>query len=492
MAGYGKISSQNGLIESCAGIFSGRELPALLTSCEQLVRLRNSNNTLRECRLPFGVPVRAGPKLAENPHSRSASSRLIRAQDSSGVVLMDASIADTVPMKFDLDAIAQERGLAALFALSRPLASGTHQPGAMCRSRSGIVVIVPARDEGVALAETLQSMGRQTLRPDRIVVVVNNSKDNTKDIALSYASADGAIPTDVLEMPGFNKHRKAGALNYGIRHLLCRGELRHDIRYLLVVDGDTELDIHFLTRARRILDRNPAVGGVSAACLGKDIRGDTIWKNLLLLFQKIEYGRFAATRLRRNVHTMSGAGSFYRAAALNQLLSTRLDVFEERESNLVEDYETTLALKMLGWQLTSNQGCIAYTDLMPTMQMLLAQRIRWVRGTVDEWRRYGWCRATYLSIVGMLLSIPGIGYTALWATLSVRTFISHGVHPDHRFLLLAIFWSIYQGFSVRHMGYKVVLFEMALVPEMIFNLVRNYWLIRSVLASYLASKRAWI
>ena len=40
---------------------------------------------------------------------------------------------------------------------------------------------------------------------------------------------------------------------------------------------------------------------------------------------------------------------------------------------------------------------------MPTMRMLLAQRVRWVRGTVDEWRRYGWCRETYLSIMGMIL-----------------------------------------------------------------------------------------
>jgi cellulose synthase/poly-beta-1,6-N-acetylglucosamine synthase-like glycosyltransferase len=188
---------------------------------------------------------------------------------------------------------------------------------------------------------------------------------------------------------------------------------------------------------------------------------------------------------------MSGAGSFYRTAALNNLLCQRSDIFEERESNLVEDYETTLALKMLGWRVTSNQGCIAYTDLMPTMRMLVAQRVRWVRGTVDEWRRYGWCRATYLSIIGMILSVPGILYTVLWGTLSARAFISHGAHPDYRYALLAAFWSLYQGLSVRHMGIKVILIEMALIPELLFNLVRNYWVLKSVFASYLGSARAW-
>ena len=77
---------------------------------------------------------------------------------------------------------------------------------------------------------------------------------------------------------------------------------------------------------------------------------------IFLFCFKIEYGRSAATRLRRNVHTMSGVGSFYRAAALNERLCSRPDLFEERESSLVEDYETTLALKMLGWHITSNQG----------------------------------------------------------------------------------------------------------------------------------------
>ena len=292
-------------------------------------------------------------------------------------------------------------------------------------------------------------------------------------------------------MPGLNQYRKAGALNYGIRHLLYGGLLPPELPYLLVMDGDTELDIHFLKRAQRILERDRAMGGVSAACLGKPIQGETLWSSLLLLFQKVEYGRFAATRLRRNVHTMSGAGSFYRTAALNDLLRERRDIFEERESNLVEDYETTLALKMLGWHITSNQGCVAYTDLMPTMRMLLAQRVRWVRGTVDEWRRYGWCRPTCVSIMGMLLTVPGILYSALWAGLSVHALLLHGAHLDYRYALLALFWSVYQGLSVRHMGYKVVLFEMALIPELLFNLVRNYWLLQSVFASYIGSARAW-
>ena len=389
------------------------------------------------------------------------------------------------------DPAAQADGLAALIKLAQLLAPDSKRIPSPARG-SGIAVIIPARDEGAALGDTLRSLAGQTLRPDRIVVVVNNSTDDTAEAALSYAAARGPVATDVLEMRGFNHYRKAGALNCGIRYLLRDGVLPPGIRYLLVMDGDTDLEAHFLKRARRVLERDDSLGGVSAACLGKPVKGGTLWQNLLLLVQTVEYGRFAATRLRHNVHTMSGAGSFYRAAALNDLLGQRPDVFEERESNLVEDYETTLALKIRGWRVTGNQGCIAYTDLMPTLRMLLAQRIRWSRGTVDEWRRYGWCHATWLSITGVILSLPETGYQVLLGAMLVRAFISHSATIDYRFLPLAAIWAAYQGLSVRHLGWKLVMFEMALVPEAIFNLIRSYWLMRSVLASYLGGTRAWV
>ena len=62
-----------------------------------------------------------------------------------------------------------------------------------------------------------------------------------------------------------------------------------------------------------------------------------------------------------------------------------------------------------------------------------------------------------------------------------------------RYLALAGFWSAYQGLVVRRLGWRVVLFEMALVPEIAFNLLRNYWLLKSVLAAYLtrARKSRW-
>jgi hypothetical protein len=46
----------------------------------------------------------------------------------------------------------------------------------------------------------------------------------------------------------------------------------------------------------------------------------------------------------------------------------------------------------------------------------------------------------------ILSSVPGIGYAAVWGTMSARALILHGAHLDYRYALLAAFWSIYQGF----------------------------------------------
>jgi len=78
---------------------------------------------------------------------------------------------------------------------------------------------VPARNEGAGLRAVLRSLAGQTTPPDWIVVVVNNSADDTADVAAGFAAEPGVPRTDVLEVRGRNFHRKAGALNRGITWL---------------------------------------------------------------------------------------------------------------------------------------------------------------------------------------------------------------------------------------------------------------------------------
>ncbi len=49
-----------------------------------------------------------------------------------------------------------------------------------------ISVIIPARNEEHSLPHLLESLKNQTIKPDEIIVVDDNSKDRTKEIALNY------------------------------------------------------------------------------------------------------------------------------------------------------------------------------------------------------------------------------------------------------------------------------------------------------------------
>ncbi len=360
------------------------------------------------------------------------------------------------------------------------------------RVRYETVVVVPARNEEIGIFTSLDSLARQTRRPDLIVVVVNNSTDRTEEFARQFAYDEQTPLTVVLTLDD-NPHKKAGALNHGLDWLKKHvgGRLSGAVRHVLVMDADTELHPKFIERAGNVVASDPAIGGVSAACLGRTGLWRSPWQRYLLGMQIIEYGRAANARCRSDVHTMSGAGSFYRAEALQSLLDWRDQVFWEDHSNLVEDYETTLALKESGWKVTANQMCIAYTDLMPTLRELVQQRERWSRGTVDTLRRRGWTKFTWHSIATMILGLIGAAYIFGWGSAHLYLALTHGFAMKPLFVALLGFWVIYPALRVRHLGWKAMLVEALLIPELVFTLVRTYWLVSSIVKSYVTRVSAW-
>jgi cellulose synthase/poly-beta-1,6-N-acetylglucosamine synthase-like glycosyltransferase len=230
---------------------------------------------------------------------------------------------------------------------------------------------------------------------------------------------------------------------------------------------------------------------VSAACLGRTGLWRNPWQRFLLGMQIIEYGRAANARYRRDVHTMSGAGSFYRGEALQGLIDWRGEVFWEDHKNLVEDYETTLALKESGWKVTANQLCIAYTDLMPTLRELIQQRERWSRGTVDTLRGRGWTKFTWHSIASLIMGLTGAAYILGWGSTQLMAAVRYGFHQPTIFWFLFSFWIVYPALRVRNLGWKAMLVEAALLPELVYTIVRTYWLVSSILRSYLTRVSAW-
>jgi len=343
--------------------------------------------------------------------------------------------------------------------------------------RGAVAIVVPARNESEQMGKTLESLFGQSKSPQRIIVVANNCTDGgaTMALALTYEGVE------VIDMPS-NPYLKAGALNEGIR-LLVDGELLPE--FLITMDADTVPDRDFVKHSVAVLAVSPEVGAVSTVCDGKKNLGDTWFGKSLAALQRLEYARAGFSRVRRNIHTLSGAGSVIRIEAVLDVLDARGVLFLETPDNLVEDFETTLEIKRLGWKCVNNYYCHVETDLMLTMPELMKQRTRWVYGTINELRRRGWKPETRGSIVTMWYAVLSIPLFHLWPTLIVLHFVyGNPVIEDFWFM---IFVMSYQGYSVKRLGWRMVLLASLVLPDLLFGYVRHAWILKSLFKSYVAS-----
>jgi len=283
-----------------------------------------------------------------------------------------------------------------------------------------------------------------------------------------------------------NPFMKAGALNRGIQELL---DYKQIPEFIITIDADTILDKYFIDRSISVMRANPELGGLGAVCRGIPNLGKTIPQKILLWFQQAEYAKACEVRMRQNIHTMPGAGSFFRMEAILEVLRERSTFYKEHALNLVEDFEATLEIKKRGWKVTNNFHCVAHTDLMLTTKSLFNQRIRWVRGTIDELRRRGWHKETRASIAVVVLGMICIPLFYLWWAIAILGAISGKEHLLS-FAMLPLM-SLYQAITLRKLGWKSSLFGSLLFPDIIFAMMRHTWIIISLVKSYVGRPQKW-
>lgn len=381
-----------------------------------------------------------------------------------------------------------------------------------------VAVLIPAHNEAEQITDTVVSLYSQTRQPDIILVISDNSTDDT----ILLARSAGA---EVIQTKN-NTFKKAGALNAGIRWLM-QGEYFPEL--VVTIDGDTILEEHCIERALLVMDRDPNLGGLSVVCQGKKnlvrwprwrsskerveawIRRHPFWydaqprvvvtallwlwawtcafgSSALMWAQRAEYVRAGFVRLRKNVHTLSGAGSVMRSIAILEILDERGHLYVEHAQNLVEDFEATLAIKRRWWTCTNNCYLVAYTDLMPNIRTLFRQRIRWVGGTINELRRRGWARETRVSILTLVYGYLGMPLFYVWVYL-----LAHHLHSGAglKDLWFTACVGVYQAIGLRRLGVWSMLVGLLLVPECIYMLIRHTWLLVSLVYSYFGLLRKW-
>lgn len=390
--------------------------------------------------------------------------------------------------------------------------------------------ILPCHNEAADLEAALESIKNQVgVSVDTILVVSDNSTDDTVVIA----RAAGVV---VIETTG-NRFKKAGALNTGIRFLMESGSLPE---FIITGDGDTEYDPHFVAHSLNVMRSNPRLGVLSAVCFGKTgLVSFPRWSHVsstprhafaqrctavsafsglftffavfwqwmtnflnfaLVWMQQAEYTRAAALRIRKNIHTMSGAGSMLRVQAVVDVLRSQLQpddpivwqditLYREHESNLVEDFALTLDVKRAGWQCTNNFYVIARTDLMRDFSSLIRQRIRWVRGTIDELRRRKYSRGSRASTATLVF-----GFTMIPLTYVLNGYILKLAFSGN-FTLMDLWMfplmGAYQAIMVRKMGWWSMFVAFILLPEMLYAVMRHSWIIISLGKSFSSTTQQW-
>lgn len=312
-----------------------------------------------------------------------------------------------------------------------------------------ITAVLPAHNEAESLPETIASLREQTVQPDRILVVSDNSTDDTVNVARQAG-------VTVMETEN-NSARKAGALNQALATLPREG-------LVLVMDADTSLDRDWIRYALREL-KSPHVGAVGAVFEGGEPDG------YLQLCQKLEWTRYAEQIDRTGkTFVLSGTAALIRWTALEDVRAKYGRWYDE--NTITEDSRFTLDLKDCGWTLKSPVECRATTEMMPTVRMLWLQRRRWYLGALQNVSDMGFTRVTapYWGQQAML----AISVALLWSLITLTALavaINGPATPQPFWLALGAIFVIERVVTIWDEPARRRWFAAAIFPELVYALI---------------------
>lgn len=357
-----------------------------------------------------------------------------------------------------------------------------------------ITVLIPAWNEADTIAASIQSLYRQSRQPDRIVVVPNNTTDQTSVVAFTAGA-------EVLVMPGKNEKKKSGALNFAMDSMANRFDEQGNAA-LLVMDADTLLESDFIEKAEIKMLEDEFIGGVSSIFEGRDS------KKMLGILQQLEFARYGnIVRRKAEVFVLSGTASLIRWETLKAIKNARLEGKKLPAgegyydvSSMTEDNELTLAILVMGYSVP-HCGVISVTDVMEDYKSLFHQRKRWYLGALENIKAYGlmmphWMRTIYwFQQIGLYIAMALTPLLWLSFYLSLVTFGLTGFLNDPLFIYTAILFLMYiaiQVITVWRVGWRGRLVALLYFPEVVYSVMLIIFY-ASALSDFLHGKKIkWI
>jgi cellulose synthase/poly-beta-1,6-N-acetylglucosamine synthase-like glycosyltransferase len=137
---------------------------------------------------------------------------------------------------------------------------------------------------------------------------------------------------------------------------------------------------------------------------------------------------------------------------------------------LTEDNELTIALKSLGALMMSPAECMVETELMPSIDALWRQRLRWQRGAMENIATYGITSTTaryWSQQLGLAYSVFALWTYFLLIVIQVTSTDNWIWYPF--WLLMALVFIAEKVWTVRKGTWQGMLLAALLVPELIYD-----------------------
>lgn len=213
-------------------------------------------------------------------------------------------------------------------------------------NESGLAVVIPNFNGSDMLRQCLDSLDKQSLLPDEVIVVDNASTDDSVPMVRSRFPH---VKLMIMETnTGF-----AGGVNIGFRSAM--GSER--IRYLAVINNDAFIDNNWVRTIVDFLNKNPKAG----ACQGKVIFTGERGINTLGVVPLRDGGAFNlgigspdVSLPTFEIFGVSGAAAVYRKEALADV-----GLFDEDFFMYMEDVDLAWRLRWSGWTSHLIGGAVA-------------------------------------------------------------------------------------------------------------------------------------
>lgn len=251
--------------------------------------------------------------------------------------------------------------------------------------RPTVGCIIPAYNEAETIAGVLDSLLQQTRLPDVIHLIVNNTTDESVEIASHYAgphtrmTPTGEQSTVVyVHDIGKNPDKKVGALNYGY-------SLVETMDYLLGVDGDTTPEPDAVEHLVGEIASDDRIGGISAIYSIDDSALQGVIPKFLIAGQRAQFSAFNMQNLLkgRNMAVLGGQFSIFSTKALRDVLRDSHQRTPWVNDSEVEDSLLSLQIKSAGYLTKISARARAHVGGMTTLRSLDAQQVKWNFGAID-------------------------------------------------------------------------------------------------------------